>query len=164
MNALDLFKRNDGALDHFSATEWPDHQTTLTYMDFSLILALDAFRREFCNVPLTPSPVIAGWYRLDGSKTSQHYAVGRLSLAGDLFPKYDARRVFLLAMTCGLFTGIGFYNDTNGPDGNPQYMIHVDKRTKGGRIVWARDNGDYVYPANGGEQERRFWEVLNNAD
>lgn len=164
MNALGLFQRNNGKLDHFSATEWPDHETTLAHVHSGLILSLESFRHEFCDVPLTPSPVTAGWYRLDGSETSQHYAVGRLSLAGDLFPKHDARRVFLLAMTCGLFTGIGFYNDTNGPDGTPKYMIHVDKRTKGGRVVWVRDNGEYLYPANGGEQEKRFWEVLSNAD
>lgn len=52
--------------------------------------------REASGLPLIPSPVHDGWARTSGSKGSRHYAVGRLSDAGDIFPARGR------LMECGL--------------------------------------------------------------
>jgi hypothetical protein len=57
----------------------------------------------------------------------------------------------LLAVTCHLFGGIGWYPHTNGPDGQPWPMLHLDVRKMGTGhsrnhpLLWMRDGDGYHY-------------------
>jgi len=156
MNALQYIKKE--GLKNFSLEEWNNPEWCLKHTDSRLVIALDKFR----SVGIEPSKHPEGWARLTGSPKSAHYALDRLSTAGDWFPSHSARQVFLQAIQSGLFGGLGFYTDTNGNTGKPQYMIHSDLRS--GSLLWVRHRGEYYYPANGGEQEDMFWKVLANAN
>lgn len=145
-------------IDHFSRGEFPDG--VLERVEDELILSLNEYRSRL-GYPLVPSPLVAGWYREDGSVTSRHYAVDRLSDAGDLFPQCDIRRAFLVAMGCEWFGGIGVYLDTNGPDGEPQPMIHLDLRP--GQTIWMRYEGRYIYPLRSDAEQAEFFKLLSEA-
>lgn len=143
-------------LDHFSRGEFPGD--VLERVEDELILSLNEYRGRL-GYPVVPSPLVEGWYRAEGSETSRHYAVGRLSDAGDLFPQCDIRRAFLVAQGCEWFGGIGIYLDTNGPDGKPQPMIHLDLRPE--RIIWMRYEGRYIYPLRSAEEMAEFFKRLD---
>lgn len=131
----------------------------LTDMDARFILKLQRFR-EFSKIPMVPSPIQEGWTRYDdASKTSQHYAVKRLSTAGDLFPVH--RRsidCFLSAISFPGINGIGIYTDTQ-LNGKPHIMIHLDIRDLSpmGKAIWVRANGRYYF-----KDSMYFWRVLYN--
>lgn len=115
--------------------------------------------RTMSGIPITPSPVIAGWYRNDGSKTSRHYAVGRKSDAGDIFPtRSRALDLWLVILSHPRINGIGLYTDTKGIDGKPQIMIHIDTRP-GKRVMWIRDKGVYF---NEISDKKGFWNAFQN--
>lgn len=151
----------DREVFHFSQHEFPAE--TLDNVSADLVFALDKLRDQFGDV-IHPSPLAAGWYRKDGSSTSRHYAVGRLSDAGDVFPQGDVLRAWVVAQSIPEIGGIGLYFDTNGPNGEPWPMMHIDLRPQ--RLLWARHKprvakkSRYVYPANGGDQKRVFYELL----
>ena len=129
----------------------------LSKVDAALIHQLQ-FLRKRSGVPLIPSPAHGAWSRTWGSHGSRHYAVDRLSDAGDLFPERDRlMEVWLYAVQMQEFGGIGLYFDTKGPDGKLWPMIHLDLRP--GRLFWACHLDDGVrryeyFPAG------RFWEVI----
>ncbi|MCV6590780.1 MAG: hypothetical protein OIF57_17415 [Marinobacterium sp.] len=150
---------NFECVDHFGAHEWPGD--ALAHVDSELVLALDAFRDRLGH-GVVPSPVVGGWYRLDGSKTSRHYAVGRLSDAGDVFPRCDIRKALMVAQGCDWFGGIGVYLDTTGPSGKPEPMLHLDLRP--GRVVWLRYEGRYIYPLRSAEELSEFWQQLSEVN
>lgn len=132
-NKIDWSKVN-----HFTAKEFPDE--VLDDVEPKFIYALDKFREKL-GFQVIPSPLIDGWVRLTGSKTSRHYAVGRKSDAGDVFPQCDLFYAMVIAIQCG-FTGIGLYFDTTRKD-KPEPMLHLDMR-EGQAVIWRRDNGKYT--------------------
>lgn len=151
MNASALDFERD--VKHFAASEWP--ADALEHCDANLILQLDQFRHTLGDAIL-PSPVLAGWYRTSGSTTSRHYAVGRLSDAGDIFPRGNIVRAYLMALRQGVWGGIGIYLDTHGPDGSAWPMMHLDLRP-GEQKLWMRvEGGRYIYPLSSDAARREF--------
>lgn len=112
----------------------------MSRIDARLVQALQCWR-DLLGQPLRITPVLEGIYRTTGSPTSQHYAVGRLSTAIDIFPMAGSvGQAFLTALSIDAFRGVGLYLDTK-----PGFMIHVDVR-QGDRILWVRTGGNsYTY-------------------
>jgi hypothetical protein len=141
-------------------------QGSLKYLDPKLIVELDSFRHAL-GQRVHPSPAFGGLYRLDGSVTSRHYAVNRLSDAADIFPEGDVLKAFQVAKE-GPWGGIGIYLDTRGPNGKPWPMLHLDLRP-GTRILWARIKEDkngklverYIYPHRSSAEKNEFNSLLN---
>ena len=125
----------------------------LSRIDKRLIDALIDIR-YLSGIPITPSPSIDGWYRDSGSEKSRHYAIGRLSDAGDIFPaRGRVLDLWLVVLSHPDINGIGLYTDTNGPDGRPWIMMHIDLRqTK--KLLWIRDCGKYYYLD---KDKKDFW-------
>lgn len=101
--------------------------------------------RNITNIPWYPSKVKGALARLDGSKTSRHYAAGRKSDALDFFPGKNVDLAWFLHQLYGscLFGGIGLYFDTNGYDHSSDVMFHVDCRhpSMGFPLVWFAEEG-----------------------
>lgn len=151
MQAADLSYRVD--YPHFPELRKID----LREVDASLVSTLEDFRST-TGIPMIPSPLQGGWWRITGSETSRHYAKGRLSDAGDLFPKRGmALNAWMSALQYPAFGGVGIYVDTTGPDGKPWPMLHVDLRPRepGMKILWVRD-GEYYY-----SYQKKFWDIIN---
>lgn len=143
-------------VDHFSRGEFPGD--VLEHVEADFILGLSEYRKRL-GKQIAPSPVIAGWYRLKGRKGSRHYAVDRLSDAGDIFPQCDIRDALLVAMACDWWGGIGVYLDTTGPSGKPEPMMHLDGRDN--RVIWMRYEGRYIYPLRSTAEREEFWKRLS---
>lgn len=100
----------------------------------SYLMTLDR-SREVLGESVHISPVKGSVARFGGSQTSQHY-VGtkegghtiRLSTAADIFVEGVPFLNFTVLQQSGLFSGIGIYLDTTGPDGKPWVMFHLDTR------------------------------------
>ena len=138
MASVDIFKK----IKHFKEGEFP--KGVIHLMNPEILIALDILR-EKSGVSIYPSLDPGGWARTDGSRTSRHYAVGRLSDACDIFPKKDVYHVFRIAQEMK-FGGIGIYFDTKKTYRQPGPMLHIDLRPN--RILWARDiGGKYIYPS-----------------
>jgi len=63
--------------------EFAEYSIPLEHVSAALIITLQSIRTK-TGISIYPSPVKSGWVRFDGSKASRHYAVDRLSDAGDL--------------------------------------------------------------------------------
>lgn len=152
MASVDIFNK----LKYFNEKEFP--KGVIHLMDPGILMALDELR-EKSGVSIYPSIDPEGWARKNGSKTSRHYAVGRLSDACDIFPKKDAYHVFTVAQSMK-FGGIGIYFDTKKTYRQPGPMLHIDLRPV--RVVWARDDrGMYIYPARSNSEHKRFDDAIN---
>lgn len=139
---------------HFKPAEWPPG--VLEHLDPALIGQLDELRQRLGR-PIYPSPLAGAWARFDGSTTSRHYAVGRLSDAGDIFPAGDVREAWLIAQDLP-FGGIGIYFDTLYQN-RPWPMLHLDLRPN--RVLWARvSRNRYIYPANSDAERDLFFDLL----
>ena len=139
MKASDLIQQ-----EHYpNFPEFRKYAIDLSLTDAEVILTLQRLR-NVSRVPMTPSPLQGAWSRTTGSKTSRHYAIGRLADAGDFFPRRGrALYVWTVMQQLPEINGIGLYSDKKGPDGKPQIMIHMDLRTPT-RIFWVTDkNGNY---------------------
>jgi hypothetical protein len=121
--------------EFFSPDEFPPG--ALDHMAHYFIVQIVLFRSRL-GAPIMPSPIPEGWFRATGSPSSRHYAVGRQSDAGDIFPLHcDIRRAVMLAVR--FFSGVGFYLDTR-----PTVMLHVDMRED--QTLWCRvPGGVYIY-------------------
>jgi len=130
------------SIDNFSESEFA--HTDLDKIDENIILELQTFR-ELLGHPITPSPNKNGWARESGSRTSYHYAIGRLCNAGDVFVGCHIAEAFLCALRCK-FGGIGIYLDTTY-HGKTRPMLHVDLRPMSRQVMWLRDtiDGEEVY-------------------
>lgn len=149
-------KLNWKNIQHFSKSEFPNGSLEKTS---ALFIERLAEYRAALGKAITPSPLLAGWIRTSGSESSRHYAVDRLSDAGDIFLSKgtDARYAFTLA--CQFFNGVGIYYDTQLSKDEPRIMLHVDMRPT--PTVWARHRGEYLYPARGGRDADVFYFLLN---
>ena len=134
-------------IENFSESEFS--HTDLTLISKALILELQVFQ-ELLGHSVFPSPNKNGWARESGSRTSRHYAIGRLCDAGDVFPECHIAEAFLAAVRCN-FGGIGIYLDTKYQD-EPKPMLHLDKRPMSSQVMWLRETIDgkekyiYFYP------------------
>lgn len=140
--------------------EFGEFGVDLSLVDADLLHVIQHLRTA-SGIPMTPSPTEGAWGRTSGSPGSRHYAVGRLSDAGDIFPKKG--RVLDLWLAAQAFRhrligGIGLYADTRGPDGTPWPMIHLDLRPA--RLLWTsevtHDRRVYYYQA----APEDFWRVV----
>ena len=141
--------------DYPAFPEFHDYETPLESLDARVLLILQQIRYAL-GQPIYPSPARGAWVRLTGDTASRHYAVGRLSDAGDIFPERGyLMQCWLVAQEMKDIGGLGIYADTHGPDGGLWPMLHFDLRP-GRRVFWARD-GDYFYlPQNRVD----FWRVI----
>ena len=154
MSAYDLVKA--GGVRNFSLDEWSEPKI-LKLVSPRLLNHIDTLR-ELYGQRIHPSQLSAGWARLDGRSTSRHYAKGRLSDAGDIFPEGDVLRCWLTALTMGVFGGIGLYLDTNKSRLQPGAMMHVDCRSAVFPVLWVRnETGDYVYE---NAEPDKFWSAI----
>jgi hypothetical protein len=143
-------KLGDYTINNFVESEFPD---SLELADPWFISSLDRLRDEVGSA-IFPSPVAGALARLDGSTTSQHYAVNRLSKACDVFFKADSFKAYTVLLRSGLFSGIGVYFDVQYM-GKPHVMFHLDQRKT--PLMWYRDYGSYHY-----EYESGFYRNLLN--
>ena len=136
------------ALDHidyvpnFTAREFP--AGALENTDMRVLKQLQKLRNAWGR-SIHPARDPAGWARFSGSETGRHYAVNRLSDAGDFFPEGNVFEAWLLMPK--FFTGIGLYFDTNRYNLQPGPMLHGDVRD-GPHVFWFRHEGIY-YLLNG---------------
>lgn len=139
----------------FTASEWPD-PNILSLVHARVLQNLDTLRDRY-GEPIHPSQHPDGWARQRGSVTSQHYAVGRLSTAADVFPAGDVLACWLEALRMPEWGGIGLYLDTKLNAAQPGAMMHLDLRT-GPRRLWVRNEiGEYIYHH---DSPKRFWDTL----
>ena len=131
---------------YFQESEFPPGVTDK--VSRSYFYRLDFFRSQLGS-KVFPSPLVEGWVRTDGSKTSRHY-IGengdeRQSDAGDVFIECDPFYAMIIAIECG-FTGIGLYFDTQYK-GQSMTMMHLDTRP-GRPVIWTRVDGEYktIFP------------------
>ncbi len=117
----------------FSAGEFSEDPNKLAEPE--LIYSLGNLRK-ILGTKMRPSPVSGALARKYGSKTSQHYAVGRLSTGSDQFIEGVPFEIFSKIMYSQLFTGVGIYFDTKGPDGKPWVMFHLDIRERETPFIW----------------------------
>lgn len=119
------------------------------YADIFFLRQLDAFAIAL-DKAVYPSPVSGALARFKGSKTSRHYAIGRLSDACDIFCNCQISKAWTMALQ--FFTGVGVYFDTHYK-GVSWPMLHVDSRPK--TLIWYRDENSYHYPG-----EKNFYLTL----
>ncbi len=153
-------------IKRFSIAEFPEDPDK--FAEPQLIYKLNTFALQLGKA-IYPSPVKGALARLSGSKTSQHYAINRKSTAVDIFCEGVPFFVLSELLVSKLFRGIGIYLDTDGVDGLPWVMFHVDLRPKkGSPLIWiARKEYDaikekivtkYYYPQNDSDH----WKLLQN--
>ena len=144
-------------LVYHSFPEFAEYGIPLELVSAALITTLQHVRDK-TGIPITPSPVHEGWARTSGSKTSRHYAVDRLSDAGDIFPaRGRCLELWARLLETSNIGAVGLYSDTRGVDGAPWPMIHLDLRKTRQKVLWVRD-GDYYYlPQN----QIDFWRVVS---
>lgn len=136
------------------------------YADPELIYTLQSLR-ELYGKAIHPSPVKGALARFSGSESSQHYVgkeenVVRKSTAVDLFPEGVPFVFYSNILKIPTIKGIGIYLDTNGIDGKPWVMFHIDLRDRNSNyppLVWIRKEGKYYYP----QTDTSKWEILNDA-
>jgi len=125
---------NWGLIEFFTPGEFSEDPNL--YAEPQLIMNLDEYRRQLGR-RVHPSPVKGALARLDGSTTTEHYAVGRKSTAVDIFPEGSILEAWTLALVSGLWGGIGVYFDTKYAY-KPHCMLHLDLRKK--HLIWYRLN------------------------
>lgn len=121
-------------LPNFSESEF-DH-IDLSRMNENLFIELQNYR-DMLGKRIYPSPLQDAWHRESGSTTSRHYAIDRLSDAGDVFPDCHILEAFVTALRCK-FGGIGVYLDTHY-QGKPWPMLHLDMRPVDQQAIWLRE-------------------------
>ena len=149
-------------MDYFKEEEFPDDISLAAPEIFEALIEL----RSKMNTPIYPSPVKGALARFEGSQTSQHYAVNRLSTGIDIFPEGMPIDILLKILSIKKIKGIGIYLDTTGNDGKPWVMFHIDIREKGFSdtepLFWfcIKVNGKnkYLYP----QRNRGYWSYFQD--
>lgn len=139
------------------------------YAHPQLIHTLDRFRL-ILKERIFPSPVTGAFARFDGSKNSQHYVGSkenpiRKTTAIDIFPEGIPIHIYTCLLNQFFVKGIGIYLDTNGIDGLPWVMFHMDIRKKGFNsfpLIWfclkERGKNKYYYP----QSNPNYWSFLKD--
>ena len=151
-------------INYFTKDEFVDD---VSLIQPEVIYALDEYRNAL-NQRIFSSPVKGSMVRLTGNPQSQHYAVGRLSTAIDIFCEGFPIVNFLCILQLKKFTAVGIYLDTIGPDGQPWIMFHVDMRKREPTqpiLLWITEKlgnnriNVYRYP----QSESQYWSLLRDA-
>ncbi len=151
-------------LDNFSKSEFPPG--TEEHCHPMLFHNLQQFR-VLLGRKIQPTTQKGGWYRLqDTTRTSRHYAVGRKSDAGDVFPEGSIVTAWRVAVSMSVWGGIGIYFDTKW-NGVLRPMLHLDMRPLSKQLPsplwWCRDDDGYTYPINSLTSEKSFFTKLSQA-
>jgi len=113
--------------------------------------------RNILNEKIFPSKATGSLARFDGSNTSLHYIetdtvlkenilqYENLSKAVDCFCDTEIFHSWSVAVSCGLWGGVGVYFDTKYNDKFCP-MLHLDIRDK--PLIWYRSQGKYYYPSD----------------
>lgn len=136
----------DWSYEFFKKHEWTD-KDELKLLDRGLLELADHVRISLKSV-MIPSPAKGAFARTTGSKRSKHYAVGRLSTAGDFFiPSLSVEEIFVkMSMMEGLDgVGIGFYTNKS-LYGNNVPMIHLDIRES--KLIWFEDKSGRYFDSS----------------
>ena len=147
------------SINHFSPSEWP--KDSLEHLNADVVLALDELRGRLGKA-IYPTPLAGGWYRKRGSKTSRHYAEGRLSDAGDFFTDANTLDALLHITSMPQIGGVGVYLDTFYRN-QSWPMFHIDLRAhdaQSPRQFWGRISGVYYYPLRDAGSRDIFWRQL----
>jgi len=141
------------------------HPTIIHNLDLS---------REYLKERIFPSPTEGALARFGLGKGSQHFVgidpdhIVRQSTAADVFIEGIPFLNYNAIVNSMLFSGIGIYLDTHGPDGLPWVMFHLDIRknyTTINPLVWIairelNQKGNsittYHYPQNNSD----LWKLL----
>jgi len=126
-----------------------------------LIYSLGDLRR-LLGAKMRPSPVPGGLARNYGSKKSQHYVVDRFSTASDQFIEGVPFDIYSKILYSNLFTGIGIYLDTTGPDGKPWIMFHLDIRKRNFPFIWIVQKIDGVNKYRYPQAQPEYWSLFND--
>lgn len=121
--------------------------------------------RTILGAKIFPSKSIGALARTYGSIESMHY-IGKdkivtksedkyLSKAWDIFCNTHIFKAWTVAVSCGLWTGVGVYFDTNRSC-HLWPMLHLDLRSS--PSIWYREHGIYHYP----NQSKTFFTDLQN--
>lgn len=119
--------------------------------------------RSMLNCPFSISLNDGALVRYNGRKTSEHRVIlnpftlfpEKLSTVVDGFPDCNIFKAWTIAISSGMFSGVGVYFDTKNNYGKPQPMLHLDLRPV--PLIWYRDKGEYFYPHQG----KDFFENLS---
>lgn len=133
--------------------------------------------RQFLQKRMFPSPVSGALARFGGSETSQHYVgpkndIQRKATGCDVFCEGVPFETYTILLASKLFNGIGIYLDTNGPDGMPWVMFHLDMRFKGFTEIlpliwivkkeWDTTKHELVDKYRYYQSIPNYWSLLNN--
>jgi len=130
-------------MPNFSPGEFSEDPNKYAHPD---LLKYAQLYRTILKAKIFPSKVKGALARTSGSITSMHFVSnGSLSWAWDIFCNTHIFKAWTVALSCGLWSGVGVYFDTNGNNGEHWPMLHLDLRIK--PLVWYRDNGEYFYPS-----------------
>lgn len=150
------------SITYFSQNEFSENPI---YAEPELFYKLD-FVRSKLNQKIFPSPAKGSLARFFGNSKTQHYAIGRKSTAVDVFCEGYPIVNFLSLLQMHTFNGIGIYLDTDGPDGKPWVMFHLDIRRTPFSIlhpfIWVttrtHQKNSYFYP----QQKPEYWKLLRH--
>lgn len=143
-------------IKYFKKHEFPENPDI--YAEPQLIINLNDYRK-LLNKRVYPSPVPGALARFDDkAKGSEHYAISRKSTAIDVFPEGSILRAWMVALTSGLWSGIGVYFDTEFR-GKDWCMLHLDNRED--PLIWYRLNKkDYYYPLHSEAYLRKMMQLM----
>lgn len=114
-------------------------------------------QRDQLDACMYPSPVAGALARFGTkSKTSRHFAVGRLSTAFDWFSQASPFKTWCKVISSGLWHGMGIYFDTHYRGMN-WVMFHTDYGRMGNPVYWFRYKTVWVDSKN----DNMFWDKLN---
>lgn len=135
------------------------------YADPELIYRLNFYRiKSKCIIK--PSPITGALARFDGGDSQHTVKDNQLSKASDIFQEGVPFQNYSLLLSMRLFNGIGVYLDTDGPDGFPWIMFHVDIRNigydYGNPLIWivtrTHKKNNYFYP----QYEPQHWKLFQD--
>lgn len=127
------------------------------YANITLLKNLQLYR-DSLGKKIFPSQASGALARFDGRKKSMHFVrkqINRETLIDEDYPAKNSKAIdifceclifeaWTIALSSGLFNGVGVYFDTKNNYGRPQPMLHLDLRPL--PLIWFRDNGKYFYP------------------
>ncbi len=125
-------------IEHFTRSEFGSH---IPELSASLIYALDSYR-EFLGSRVVISPATWGSH----SSRSWHKAIqgrNKYVLAIDVFVE-ELSTAWILALGCGLFTGVGVYPNWTYRERGLKGGLHLDLRSTT-PVFWWNLDGEYHY-------------------
>ncbi len=118
-------------------------------------------QRERLAAKMYPSPRAGALARFDTeSKTSMHFAVGRLSTALDWFSEASPFETWCKVISSGLWHGMGVYFDTEYKGMN-WVMFHTDYKRMSSPVYWFRYKTKKGPGWVDSKNDTQFWDKLD---